>query len=205
MARPEDDPVETAREAAVMNHRITKAKTGGENIKSASGKENAVVDILSHDESFQSSADRDREGDPQFWTERDRGVNHPLHDRSVQRHIDQDGESDRSYAMNRDYEDDPQYWTCQDRDDDTQYSTDRDYEVNPPSHYGSLRFLSIKIEKEIKGFLRIKIPKVTRSTGSVKIVRSIRFHTTDRFKILSIKIENIAKVNHRARLVKIAK
>ena len=49
--------------------------------------------------------------------------------------------------MIRDYEDDPQYWTCQDRDDDTQYSTDRDYEVNPPSHYGSFT-LSIDQDRE---------------------------------------------------------
>ena len=64
MARPEDDPVETAKGAVVIFNRVSKAKTGGESIKTLLGEENAVVDILSHDESFQSSADRDREGEP---------------------------------------------------------------------------------------------------------------------------------------------
>ena len=129
--------METAKEAAVITDRVSQDKTGGESIKSASGKETAVVDILSHDESFHSAADRDRKGDPQYLTEQDRGLIRPSHDRSVQRHIDQDREIDRSYAMNRDYVDDPQGWTGQDRDDDTQYSTDRDCDVNRPSHYGS--------------------------------------------------------------------
>ena len=71
MARPKDDPVETAKEAAVISHRVFKAKMGGESMKTASGEENAVVDKLSHDESFQSSADRDCKGDPQYWTEQD--------------------------------------------------------------------------------------------------------------------------------------
>ena len=41
----------------------------GESIKVASGEINAVVDILSHDESFQSSANRDREVDPLYSTD----------------------------------------------------------------------------------------------------------------------------------------
>ena len=68
-ARRIDDPEETAKEAAVSIHRVSKAIMEGESIKVASGEINAVVDILSHDESFQSSANRDREVDPLYSTD----------------------------------------------------------------------------------------------------------------------------------------
>ena len=82
--------METAKEVAVITHHISKAKMGGESIKTESGEAKAVVDILSYDGSFRSYADRDREGDPLYLTERDRGVIQPSCDRSAQRFIDQD-------------------------------------------------------------------------------------------------------------------
>ena len=134
MARPEDDPVETAKEAAVIIHRVSRDKLGGESIKTASGGENSVVDMLPHDDSCQSSADRDRKVDPQFLTQRDRGVIQPSRDRSVQHYIERDREVNLHYLTDLDREYDPQrsidhgceggphLWTYQDR------------EVNPPSH-----------------------------------------------------------------------
>ncbi|CAI5745256.1 unnamed protein product [Peronospora destructor] len=199
--------------------------------------------------------------DLQYLTERDRRVVHPSHDRSVQRHIDQDRESDRSYVMNRDYVDDPQHWTCQDRDDDTQYSTDRDCGMNPPSHYGPFT-LSIDQDRERgqgnstdqdpegdsqywicqdrkvishlpDGSFELSVDQdreshqtygmdqdleadLDRGRGflcgdhlqvEIDMAETTCIHMMDRLSFPSIKIEKIekiAKVNHRVRLVKIA-